>query len=74
MTNNRPWRDIIDVPEMDWPDWEKRFAGVDGEVRIISSKMASAPPAEKPIKHRWNRTSLSNNIGHVPKASDPRVA
>ena len=71
--NNRPWRDLIEPANIDLPDQEKRFAHVDGQPWIVSSKMASAAPAEKPIKHRWNRTSQSNRIGFVPKPSDPRV-
>ena len=67
MAFNRPWRDIVDLPHMEWPDWEKRFAATDGDVRTAASTQPAPPPEEKIIKHRWNRTERSNDIGLVPK-------
>lgn len=68
--NNRPWRDLIDVKEMDWTDWEERFAHVDGDVRTVASSPSAPAPADKP-RSIWNRPT--NHIGRVPKKTDPKV-
>lgn len=70
MTNNRPWRDLIDIPEdKDWPDWEKRFAATSGEVKVVDPAKATAapPPEEKAFYSVYNQPKKSHGIGMVPK-------
>ena len=62
--NSRPWRDIFDLPEIDWPDWETRFSTPSGEVRRTASTPLAPPPPDDPVAG-WKHSKASKGIGRI---------
>jgi hypothetical protein len=44
----RPWRSVIEVPDIEWPSWETRFSA-NGEVRRIDPAEGTPAPEGYPM-------------------------